>query len=97
MSYSFSVRAATKAEVLTKVNAELDKVVAAQPVHAGDRQQAYAATEAFLEIIPESDDMDLSVSVHGSLGWTEDGADKVFSSASVGVSAQLVVKEAAAA
>ena len=55
MSYSFTVRAATKEAALQAVSDQLDQVVAAQPIHAADRQQAYASTEAFLEIVPAAD------------------------------------------
>lgn len=71
MSYSFYVRAATKADVIAKVVAELDKVVANQPVHSADYAQAKASAEAFLGILPEANDkQDFYVSVSGSVGWT---------------------------
>jgi regulator of protease activity HflC (stomatin/prohibitin superfamily) len=93
MSYSFGVRAATKAEVAEKIAAELDKVVAAQPVHAADRAQAQAAAEAFLGILPEKPtDQDFYVSVSGSVSWK---ADKVLTSAGVNISASLSAKEKA--
>ena len=43
MSYSFSARAATKAEVIEKVSTELNKVVVSQPIHSADCAQAKAA------------------------------------------------------
>jgi hypothetical protein len=97
MSYSFSVRAATKAEALIKIENELGNVVTAQPIHAADREQAYAAAEAFLEIVPDDDSKDFQVSVHGSVGWTGEGDAQVITAAGVGVSVHLVPKEAAAA
>ena len=97
MSYSFAVRGTTKAEALTKLGQELDKVVVAQPIHSADRQQAYAAAEAFLEIIPPTEGQDFYISVSGSVGWTGDGNSRVITSAGVSVSASLTTKEVAAA
>lgn len=92
MSYSFSARGVTKAEVLTKVSDELDKIVASQPVHQADRYQAQAAVEAFLEILPSNPDgKEFSVSVSGSVGWSgSDDADRVITVVGVNVSASLV-------
>lgn len=92
MSYSFSARGVTKAEVLTKVSAELDRVVASQPVHQADRYQVQAAVEAFLEILPSNPDgKEFSVSVSGSVGWNGlTDADLVITGAGVNVSASLV-------
>jgi hypothetical protein len=92
MFYSFSVRGSTKDDVLTKVAAELDKVVASQPIHSADRQQAQASVEAFLEILPDVvDGKDFNVSVSGSVGWTgTTDEDRVITGAGVNVSASLV-------
>lgn len=91
MSYSFSARGATKAEVLEKVGAELDKVVAAQPAHKADREPAYNAVEWFLAVVQGTDDKDFSVSVNGSVGWNSD-APEIITGAGVGVSVSLVDK-----
>lgn len=91
MSYSFSVRGTTKNEAMTKVIAQLDAVVAGQPIHAADRFQAQAAVEAFLGVLPSNPDgQEFQVSVHGSVGWIE---RNIITSAGVGVSANLVAKE----
>jgi hypothetical protein len=89
MSYSFSARGATKAEVMKQITTELDKVVAAQPIHAADRAQAQSVADAFLAIIPAIADKDFYVSVSGSVGW---GGDKAITSASVNVSASTIAK-----
>ena len=97
MSYSFSARGATKADVIAKVSAELDKVVVSQPIHAADRAQAQAAVEAFVAVIPENaDGKDFYVSVSGSVGWSGNlgAADCTITSASVNVGASLIAKEA---
>jgi hypothetical protein len=92
MSYSFSKRAATKPELLEKVVAELENIVAQQSIHSADRAQALLTAETFLAIVPEADDtQDYFISMHGSVSW-KDG--NVVIAASVGVSVSLVVKEA---
>ena len=91
MSYSFSVRGATKTECMEKVAAELDKVVSGQPIHSADREQAKAAVWAFLDVLPNSPEkQDLSVSVSGSLSWN--GADNAITSANVNISAGFLAK-----
>jgi|GEM_PF-882312 len=97
MSYSFNVRAASKAEAKVKVAAELDKVVASQPVHSADREQAMATAAAFIDMLADAgDNQDVAVSVNGWLSWTgEQPVDGGFSGACVGVSASLAAKQAA--
>lgn len=97
MSYSFSVRGATKTEVTEKIASELDKVVAGQPVHAADKEQAKAAAASFVSILPElGEDQDYSVSMNGSVGGLWDGSALAkLTSASVSVSASLVAKQSA--
>jgi len=87
MSYSFSVRAASKADALVEVAAELDKVVVGQPTHASDRQAAEDAVKAFVAVVRDPGEGEyLGVSVSGSLSWQE---DNVFTGASVNVSAYV--------
>lgn len=70
MSYSFNVIAGTKAEAKAKVAAKLAEVVAQQPIHALERDQAQATADAFIDLAPDRPEMDLSVSLHGSVGWS---------------------------
>lgn len=95
MSYSFNVRAASKAAAIAAVAAKLDEVAAQQPSHAVDKAQALAAATAFVEVLPEpSDAQDVTVSVNGSVGWTGTwGVDHKLTYAAVGVSAGFVRKE----
>lgn len=95
MSYSFSVRGATKQEVLEAVNAKMDEVVAQQPVHAADQAQAKAAAATFVDILPElSESLMYSVSVNGSLGgvWESNTISRILS-ANITVSVSLVARE----
>jgi hypothetical protein len=93
MSYSFNVRAATKDEAKDKAAAEFDKVVASQAIHARDREQALAAAGAFIDMVADDAERDLSVSVSGSLGW-QGVTDQVITSAAVSVSVYYVKREA---
>ena len=86
MSYSFNVRAATVALAMAAISTKLDEVVASQPVHEADKDQALAAAETFLALVPAKEDHDYSVSVNGSV-ITIDG---VLTQASVGVNVGLI-------
>lgn len=90
MSYSFTVHAASKAEALDLVEAEFEKVVQSQPVHAADKEQAQAAAAAFIELMPDDADKDVHVTVNGSIAWTGLNDDPSFTAASCSVSAWLM-------
>lgn len=73
MSFSFSTRAATKAELKQKVAAELDAVVASQPVHAADRATGEAAANSFIDLLDEpGEGHEIRLSLNGSIS-TIDG------------------------
>ncbi len=92
MSYSFTVRAATKAEASLKVADEFAKIVVSQPTHEADQKQAQAVADAFINILEDVEDKDISVSMSGSLGWN--GVNPTtFTRASVNINASLVIKE----
>lgn len=84
MSYSFAVRAATKAEAREKIAAEFDRVEVAQRCHVTDR----AAACAFVDFLQDDDTKDVQVSVNGSLGSIGN-----LTQANFGVFASLVPKE----
>lgn len=86
MSYSFSVKAATKAEAVQKIAEELAKVVQQQPEHAADTPHARNAAEAFVNTLHDDADQDVSVSVSGSLSWMAKGE---FYGANLSVNASL--------
>ncbi len=98
MSYSFTVRAATKADALAAIGPKFDEVVSAQPVHAADREVAIATAAAIIGLVEEpAEGQELSVSVHGWLQWTYGSTDAdtpptEFTGASVGVSVSALVK-----
>lgn len=95
MSYSFTVRAATKTQAKGKVAAEFEKVASAQVCHERDKQQALAAANAFIDLLVEDESLDVVVSMHGSLTghWTGSDATHI-TGASVSVNAGLASKEA---
>lgn len=87
MSYSFNVRAKTKADALAKVSAKIDEVVAQQPIHAHDRQAVESHASTMLSLVGEPpENHQLSVSVNGSC-WQRDG---VFGGAGAGVSIETL-------
>jgi hypothetical protein len=85
MSYSFTIRAANKADLKTKADTELHHVQAQQPVHGRDRKQAYDAVCAFIDLLPDDKTKDYTVSVNGSISCSNEDT----SMASVSVSAAI--------
>ena len=72
MSYSFSVKAGTKAEMAALISAEFDKVLETQPIHVVDRQAAQEAAKAFLAVVKEpAEGESVAVSVSGSVQWRD--------------------------
>lgn len=95
MSYSFTITAATKALALAAVAAQLDAVVAQQPSHEVDRQQAQQAAELFVGLLPDDAARDVRVSMNGSVGgtWASDNRVAVLGSVAVGVGAYLATRQ----
>ena len=91
MSYSFSVRAASKAEAKTKAAAEFAKVLESQPSHVVDLAHAATAADAFIDVLPDDDGRDVILSCSGSVGWRGTwGVDHAVLSAGCSVYASLV-------
>lgn len=91
MSYSFSVRGSSADEVQTKVRDELVKVVAQQPVHKLDCDQAHAAAQSLLSLLrTPSDTEDVCASVSGSV-WAKE-LDGKAESVSLNISAGFASK-----
>lgn len=96
MSYSFSVRGATIAIALAVAKVEMDRVVAAQPLHAHDAEAALATAKTMAELLPVDETQDVRLSLNGWLQWegiVQEGVQPKFIGASVGASASLVAKE----
>lgn len=70
MSYSFTVRAATKIAALDLVAVEMAKIVQNQPCHAIDMSAALSAAKAFVDMLPDTPGKDVIVSMNGSVSWT---------------------------
>lgn len=73
MSYSFSVKAATKAEAIKLANLQFDAVETGQPVHAVDMPAAKEATAAFTNLLADDDKCDTTLSINGSVYSTSEG------------------------
>jgi hypothetical protein len=67
MSFSFSVRAANKADAKAKCAQEMAKAVANMACHARDLQQQLAAQHAAIDLLTDDADKDIVVSANGSL------------------------------
>lgn len=97
MSYSFTVRAATRVEVKGLVQAKLAEVLDQQPAHEIDAEQAFAAACAFIDLVPEDSELYLQVSVNGSVSWSGTwGVDPRVSGVAVFVSCYQVTRVAPA-
>jgi hypothetical protein len=83
---------------MAAVAAQLNDVVASQPIHAADRKQAETAVEAFLGVLPDdAGGKDFYVSVSGSVSWSGDYGsavvtDLLLTAVSINVSASLAAK-----
>ena len=87
MSYSFAVAADTKNEASQKINAEFDKIVAMQPIHAKDRREAEESADMLVDVLKEPDEGEcIKVTMSGSLGWR---SEDIITSASVNISAYI--------
>jgi hypothetical protein len=92
MSYSFTIRAASKTEAKTKVAGELASVVQRQPEHARDMPEAQATCNAFIDLLADDDVKIVQVSVNGSIGWTGVADAALLQNACVSVSAFLTMR-----
>lgn len=97
MSFSFSVRAATKAAVKEAAAAQMADVVAKQPIHAVDSAAILAAASAHVDLLPDDETMDVSVGIGGSTTqvWN-DGILGAVIGVGMSVSANLVARTPAA-
>lgn len=95
MSYSFNIRAASKAAALLAIAAKLDDVVAQQACHQVDRAQVQQVVDVFVGMLPDDDSRDVNVSVAGYVSGSWNGAELVaLGSVSVSVAAALIARAA---
>lgn len=94
MSYSFSVLAADKAAAKVAVATKFDEmVVASQPVHAHDRAAVLANANAVIDLLPDDDTKDVSVSCNGYVSWSNPPSEEpAFNTAQVAAQASRVVR-----
>lgn len=71
MSYSFSVKGATKDEALALVASEMEGVVKGQPVHAADGPMVNAAAKAATSILKVEADKSVYISINGSVSCND--------------------------
>lgn len=87
MSYSFTVKAATKEEAKTKVAAELDAIAGAQPTHKVDRDGVAAVAGVFIDLLADpQENHEIQVMINGSLSWS---SENVYNGAEVTVRAYV--------
>ena len=93
MSYSFSVRAASKAEAKTLVKEKFLQACASQACHERDKVQALAVADSFIDLLTDDDSKDVGVSMNGSLTgqWTGFDVTRIEGS-SVSVNAYLATR-----
>lgn len=97
MSYSFTVRAATKHAAKLMVRDEFIKVVSNQLCHLRDKDQAVKVADDFIDLLTEDDTKDFVVQMHGSLTGMWSGSDVTrIEGSNVNVSAALAARQPAA-
>jgi len=94
VSYSFSVKGASKSEVQTLVREQLASVVSSQPPHKADSEQAQATVDSFLAILPDDDSKDFGASVSGWLSWNLVDGKEEFTGANVNVTVGIQQRKA---
>jgi hypothetical protein len=94
MSYSFQVKATSRAGAKDAVAAEFDKMVEFQKIHARDKAIVLANANAVIDLVEEpADDFVLSVTCNGYLSWTVTDPDvdaQKFSGVSVNCAAYII-------
>jgi hypothetical protein len=75
MSYSFTARAANRAELLESIREKMAAIAAAQPAHAIDQGAVVNASAELMSLLPTAPDQDMQMTAYGSIGgnWTPGG------------------------
>lgn len=94
MSFSFNFVASTKAAAKTRITEEMSKVLQYSIEHARDLPAAIAVGHAYIDVLTEDPEKDISVSMYGSLAtWDyEKNAQGSVTSAGVTVSVGHTLK-----
>ena len=93
MSYSFTIRAATKTQAKTDVALKFDEMALQQACHARDRAQALGAAFDSIDLLDDDESKDIVVNMSGSLTGLWQGSDVIcIQGANVSVGAGLVMK-----
>ena len=71
MSYSFSVKAATKEAAKKAAEEAYDAMVVQQPIHARDKAAAMANAAAVIDLLVEDAELHVSVSLNGYVSWID--------------------------
>jgi hypothetical protein len=93
MSYSFVVMAENKADAKANVVQQFATVVAGFPAHAKDESAVIALANAFIDLVPDDDTMNVQLHIYGSLSITGDDS---LAGVGANVSAYLAAKPAQA-
>ena len=84
MSYSFSVRGASKEEAWDLARSALEKIIISQPVHTRDKLVALTHVTSLCALIVDPDAFqDVIISMNGSVSWNDKALTGVSSSANV--------------
>lgn len=74
MSFSFAVRGASIAAVLPLAKAEIEKVIAQQPLHSYDAPSVIELAERYLALASEPNEgSEITLNLHGSVWFFGDG------------------------
>lgn len=88
MSYSFQIKAVSKASAKEMVAEKFAEIIAQQPVHARDHAAVLANANTVIDLLADDNTKDVLVSCNGYVSWSSgDAADAQFNSASVACSA----------
>lgn len=69
MSYSFQVKAPTKAAAKEAVASKFDEIVSQQPIHSRDRAVVIANASCVIDLLADDDSKDVLVSCNGYVSW----------------------------
>lgn len=94
MSYSFTLRAATRELVKEKLLAHLAYERNRQPAHCTDHDAIWIAATAYIDLLRDDPQQDVLVAVHGAVnGYWTGTCHSTLNSASVAVSVSSVLKQ----